>query len=145
MKTITFKLAQLLIGTPASQAPPLGGRELEVMKILWQAGNLSAKEVLERLSCSSLSLSSMQSTLERLYRKKLLLREKHGRFYVYRTAVSRSEMITQLLGDIAEHISDGEMAPMISGFVDFMDQKGGKSSPKEVNDAIERFPPDHGE
>ncbi len=115
------------------------------MKILWQAGNLTAKEVLEKLSCPSLSLSSMQSTLERLYRKKLLLREKQGRFYVYSTAVSRSEMITQLLGDIAEQISDGEMAPMISGFMDFIHQNETKPSVEEVQEAIERLPTDHGE
>lgn len=145
MKTITLKLGQLLSNGQTLRAPLLGERELEVMKIYWQADALSAKEVLAKLSSSALSLSSMQSTLERLYRKKLLLREKQGRFYVYRAAISRSEMISQLLGDISEQISDGEMAPIISGFMDFLGQKSSKSVHDDVKEAVERTPSVNGE
>lgn len=143
MKTITLKLGQWLNGTQKPEAPPLGKRELEVMKIFWRSDRLSAKEVLDNLSDSSLSLSSMQSTLERLHRKKLLLRQKAGRFYIYRAALSRSEMISQLLGDIAEQVGDGQMAPMISGFMDFIDQRGKDSIVEEVKAVIERSIPDN--
>ncbi|GAA6169421.1 BlaI/MecI/CopY family transcriptional regulator [Sessilibacter corallicola] len=140
MKKIAHTLGQLL-GKPRSQpAPQLGERELEVMKICWQSNTLSAKEILEQLSSDSLSLSSLQSTLERLHRKNLLLREKQGRFYVYSAAVSRREIITQLLGDITEQISDGDIAPMISGFMDFIDQTDAKPLNTNLKKSIERLP-----
>lgn len=141
MKTITLKLAELLRRrVRRQQGPTLGARELEVMKIFWQAQALSAKQVLQRLPDQTLSLSTMQSTLERLYRKELLLREKAGRFYVYRAAVSRSQVISQLLGDIAEQVGDGEMAPMISGFMTFVGMEHTELDPVSIPDADEKPP-----
>jgi len=126
MNTLSERLSRMLGHRRRQpQAPMLGERELEVMKILWLGEALSAKQVLQYLPDNDLSLSTMQSTLERLHRKALLIRDKAGRFYVYRTAVTRSELITQLLEDIAEQISDGQMAPMISGFMAFI---GGEDS-----------------
>lgn len=127
------------------QAPMLGERELDVMKILWLEDALSAKQVLQYLPDSDLSLSTMQSTLERLHRKALLIREKAGRFYVYRASVSRSELITLLLGDIAEQISDGQMAPMISGFMAFVGGEGSDAVPAELQETLEERPTDNNE
>ncbi|MCC2605232.1 BlaI/MecI/CopY family transcriptional regulator [Planctobacterium marinum] len=124
MNGLTYKLGRLLGQlSPSPKAPALGERELEVMKIVWQGEQLSAKEVLCRSTDSELSLSTMQSTLERLYRKNLLYREKTGRFFVYRAAVSRSQIISQLLGDITEQICDGDVTPLLSGFSDFCSEK----------------------
>lgn len=150
MKNITHELGRLLRHySKQPKAPTLGQRELEVMKIFWQGNSLSAKQVIQNIPDSKLSLSTMQSTLERLHRKELLYREKDGRFYVYRAAVSRSEIITQLLGDISEQISDGQMAPMISGFMAFVGKEttGTESETlaTEVQDAIEQNPTDHHE
>lgn len=122
------------------QAPKLGARELEVMKILWRGESLSAKQVLDDLPNCELSLSSMQSTLERLFRKSLLTREKLGRFYVYQAKVSRSELITLLLGDIAEQVSDGQMAPMISGFMAFIGEDNTSTTTDKLQKAIDQLP-----
>lgn len=122
------------------QAPTLGERELEVMKILWQEDALSAKQVLTYLPNSDLSLSTMQSTLERLHKKSLLIRQKVGRFYIYRASVSRSELITQLLGDIAEQISDGQVAPMISGFMGYIGEEDSVSVATELQNRFDQIP-----
>ena len=124
------------------QAPSLGERELEVMKILWLENALSAKDVLQRFPDTGLSLSTMQSTLERLYRKSLLAREKSGRFYIYRAKVSRSDLISQLLGDIAHQIGDGQMAPMISGFVTFIGTQRADCLTKEEKKSIDNLSSD---
>ena len=124
MKSFSMTLEQLL---PSRQSKPrtpvLGERELDVMKILWRGSALSAQEVLQVSGEIKLSLSTIQSTLERLYRKELVSRQKTGRFYLYRATVSRSAIISQLLGDIAEQFSEGDMAPMISGFISFIGQE----------------------
>ncbi|MBQ0760451.1 MAG: BlaI/MecI/CopY family transcriptional regulator [Zhongshania sp.] len=128
-----------------SPAPTLGGRELEVMKILWRGDVLSAQQVLRAVTDNSLSLSTMQSTLERLHRKGLVAREKTGRFYLYGAAVSRNTIITQLLGDIAEQLGDGDMAPMISGFMSFIDQETSEPLSADLRDAIQGLPSERDE
>jgi predicted transcriptional regulator len=90
-------------------------------------------------------LSTMQSTLERLHRKGLVAREKTGRFYLYGAAVSRNTIITQLLGDIAEQLGDGDMAPMISGFMSFIDQETSEPLSADLRDAIQGLPSERDE
>lgn len=143
MKSLAQGLGFLL--NPRRQrkpAPVLGGRELEVLKILWQNDDVSAQEVQQQIGDEAISLSTLQSTLERLYRKQLVSRIKTGRYYRYNAAVSRSVIISQLLGDIAERISDGEMAPMISGFMSFIDQEAPETLPTQVREAIEQLSTD---
>ena len=124
MKSISLTLEQLLPSrTSKPRTPVLGEREVEVMKILWKGNALSAQEVLQASGDLHLSLSTIQSTLERLHRKELVSRQKTGRFYIYRAIVSRSTVISQLLGGIAEQFSEGDMAPMISGFMSFLGQE----------------------
>ncbi len=140
------ELGRLLGGYRKKQrAPILGGRELEVMKILWREGALCAQQMLQHISDDTLSLSTMQSTLERLHRKALLAREKSGRRYIYRAAVSRSTFISQLIKDIAETIGDGEMAPMVSGFVSYIDYEAPESIPDEVREMIGKLSTDSDE
>ncbi|WP_255558458.1 BlaI/MecI/CopY family transcriptional regulator [Zhongshania aquimaris] len=141
VKSFTAEMGRLLRHRRDNrQAPTLGARELEVMKILWRGDVLSAQDVLQAISDSSLSLSTMQSTLERLYRKELVSREKTGRYYLYRAAISRNAVITQLLGEIADQVGDGDMAPMISGFMSFIDQETSEPLSSEMRDAIQRLP-----
>ncbi len=105
---------------PAARIPALGGRELAVLEILWRRGQVSAQQVLEQMSEPSLALSTVQSTLERLHRKDLVSRAKLGRAYYYRATLAKSDMISNLLRDIAQEITGGDMAPMISGFMGYI-------------------------
>jgi len=76
--------------------PDLGERELGVLQVLWQTGPLTAQGVLEGVGNATVSLSTVQSTLERLYRKRLM-------------------------HDIADSLTEGDTAPMVSGFLDYLD------------------------
>ncbi len=142
MKTFPPRLGRLLGYHGRRQRPPeLGGRELEVMKILWRGDAISAQQVLQSSRDNTLSLSTIQSTLERLYRKELIVREKSGRCYFYRAAISRSAIISQLLGDMAEQISDGDMAPMISGFMTFIEQETSEEFRAKMRESAQQTPP----
>ena len=137
MNYLASRIGRLLSGsTTTSKLPALGDRELEVMKIFWQGNPLSAKQVLELIRNDKLSLSTMQSILERLYRKQLLHREKAGRYFVYRAAVSRTQIISQLLGNITDQLCDGDVAPLISGFSNYYNEASSEatqdSSDKEI-------------
>lgn len=101
------------------KAPDLGPREIGILEQLWTAGPLSAQEIRAGLDRESVTLSTIQSTLERLHRKQLVHRVKSGRAFHYSAAVARSTLISRLLGELAREIGGGSMAPMVSGFVEF--------------------------
>lgn len=120
MKGRKNTLKSWLGAVPSRRVPDLGGREMDVLEVLWSRGNSSAQEVREALHGRSISLSTVQSTLERLHRKSLLEREKVGRAYRYQTLLTRTQLIGGLLRDLAEDVAGGDVAPMLSGFLDYV-------------------------
>ncbi|GAB3284313.1 hypothetical protein GCM10027297_25540 [Parahaliea aestuarii] len=85
-----------------------------------EAAMLSAQQVLERMTAPTLALSTIQSTLERLCRKSLVARQKQARAYLYRPLLQRQDLISSLLHDISQDIAGGDVAPMVSGFMDYL-------------------------
>ena len=131
----------------AQDVPALGNREIAVLKALWREGELSAHQLLTLMphSQSQISLSTVQSTLERLYRKQVISRHKQGRSYRYKAIISQSAIVSNLLKGIALEISDGDMEPIVSGFMTFMDQETDKSLPPELSQLLKGSPIDDDE
>lgn len=101
----------------ALSASTLGELELRVLKLLWEQPGLDAKQICGRLSAPVPSLSTVQSTLERLHRKQLLARVKHGYAYTYSCSVSRPDLLARLMGDVIQLLHDGRMETILSSFV----------------------------
>lgn len=103
------------------RVPTLGALELATLKLLWTSSEaLDARTVHAALAPRRLTLSTVQATLERLQRKRLLTRSKIGRAYFYAAAVTRENLIGSLIRDVASRIAEGELEPVISGFVDLV-------------------------
>ena len=126
-----------------TKLPDLGAREISVLEILWASGSLTSHQVLEQLEPAALNLSTVQSTLERLHRKQLLERSKVGRAYVYSAAVTRANIISRLLHEIAENLADGDSAPMVSGFLEYLGK--GDNDPSELQGRESKEPGDRDE
>jgi predicted transcriptional regulator len=69
----------------------LGERECEVLDVLWSEGSATVQRVAECLK-TMLAYTTVMTTLDRLYKKRLLVREKQKRAFVYRPAISRSDL-----------------------------------------------------
>lgn len=95
----------------------LGERELRVMEVLWQEPGLDARQVTDRLTGHRPSLSTVQSTLERLCRKQLVSRHKEGSAYRHTAIVTRSGLLGRMLGDVIHLLHDGRMETILSSFV----------------------------
>ncbi|MDY6983557.1 MAG: BlaI/MecI/CopY family transcriptional regulator [Pseudomonadota bacterium] len=96
----------------------LGELELCVMAEIWQAPGIDAKTVAELISRQHPStLSTIQSTLERLVRKGLLEREKFGHAFNYTALVSRAELLGLLMKDVIGLLHDGSPNTILSSFV----------------------------
>lgn len=96
----------------------LGELELHVLQVLWQQPHIDAREVREKLGVARApSLSTVQSTLERLYRKTYVDRIKQGHAYTYHASVSRGSLLGRMLGDVIQLLHDGRMETILSSFV----------------------------
>jgi predicted transcriptional regulator len=96
----------------------LGELELCVMAEVWQAPGIDAKRIVERISVHHPStLSTIQSTLERLVRKGMLDREKQRQAFSYTALVSRAELLGLLLKDVIRLLHDGTPDTILSSFV----------------------------
>ena len=111
---------------PPSQSntlPQLGALELTLLTALWEQANQSAISLQQGLPAShACSLSTVQSTLERLHRKLLVQRDKHGHAYIYRARLKRAELLGKLLGGVIRQLHTGSLEPILSSFVDFADR-----------------------
>lgn len=83
------------------RTPPLGELEVEVLELLWTADSLSAKQAHAHFrEARGIALHTVQSTLERLFRKGLLEREKVSHAYRYRPCVAREQLLGSLIHDV---------------------------------------------
>ena len=118
--SIDAKSIQHWFTATRQRTPALGDRELAVLNVLWHSAPQSAQQVLDAMPDQKLSLSTIQSTLERLHRKNVLSRRKQARSFLYEPLMDRQALISSLLRDIVEDIAGGDLAPMVSGFMDVL-------------------------
>jgi predicted transcriptional regulator len=77
----------------------LGPLELSVMEIVWARADCSVRDVAARLD-RPLAYTTVMTTLDRLYKKGLLQRQKSDRAFVYTATLSRRDWEQQQAGDL---------------------------------------------
>lgn len=77
----------------------LGPLELRVMEILWARGACSVRDVVENLG-SELAYTTVMTTLDRLFKKGLLERQKSGRAFLYAPRLSSAEWNRKRAGEL---------------------------------------------
>ncbi len=92
------------------KAAPLGHLEECVMEILWSGGESNVRDVAEKLA-RPLAYTTVMTTLDRLYKKGLLVRRKSERAFLYAPRLSRLEWERKLMAGFS-----GEL--LISCFLD---------------------------
>lgn len=86
-------------GTP--DIPTLGALEVAVLEHVWAAGDAAAKDAHAALGIArGISLNTVQSALERLFRKGLLTRVKAGHSFRYTAAITRDELVAGLINEV---------------------------------------------
>jgi predicted transcriptional regulator len=82
-----------------SQQLMLGPLEMQVMNVAWSVGRCSVRDVVERLN-SKLAYTTVMTTLDRLFKKGLLEREKSERAFLYSPALSSQDWERRRAGDL---------------------------------------------
>lgn len=117
--------------------PVLGELELAVLEILWRGSAATAQAIHDELAPRDITLTTVQSTLERLTRKALLARTKHGRAYRYRAVVTREALIASLLRALSDELATGRLEPLLGGFVALLEEAGDDAAAARLRAALD--------
>lgn len=102
----------------------IGPLETAVLRHLWPDGRASVKAVHNALGQRrGITLNTVQSAMDRLYKKKLLSREKVSHAFIYAPAVTRVELGTRIIEEAFAQLAD-EPSALISAVVDYADREG---------------------
>jgi predicted transcriptional regulator len=84
----------------------LGPLEIHVMEVVWGVGECSVRDVVEKLG-SKLAYTTVMTTLDRLFKKGLLDRQKSDRAFLYSPRLSSQEWERRRAGDLVAGFLSG--------------------------------------
>jgi predicted transcriptional regulator len=93
--------------------------ELPVLKVLWKEGELSAREVHQRIEgATGWAYSTTRTTLDRMAGKGLLDRRSSHGMYLYSAAITKAAGLAGVVRELAEKVLETDYAPVVSLFVE---------------------------
>jgi predicted transcriptional regulator len=87
----------------------LGPLEERLLKALWARGNATVRELIDE-QCQDLAYTTVMTTLDRLFKKKLLSREAEGRAFRYKPMVTREQLHRDVAGEAFRQLLDASPA-----------------------------------
>ena len=111
--------------------PPVSDAELDVMKVLWEHGPGTVREIDGRLRKQKRrwAYNTVLTLLCRLQTKGYAASKKSAVPYVFRATVSREQLLKQRLSELAETLCDGTASPLVHALV-----QGQRFSPAEIEE-----------
>ncbi len=117
----TSKLSQLSLhvpstvkGTPMIPQPTPTERELEILKILWQRGEATVREVHEQISRAlPMVQNTVQSFLRTMEEKGLVRHRVDGRTFIYRPTAPRDATNQRLVSRLLQRAFDGAVDQLV--------------------------------
>lgn len=94
--------------------------ELEILKILWDSGALTVREVLEQLNQAgpARAYTSIMSLLNVMADKQMLERIPEGRAFRYRPLVERGKTLGTLVSDVWQRAFGGSATALVAHLLD---------------------------
>jgi predicted transcriptional regulator len=91
----------------------LGPLEARLLELLWARSRTATVRELQR-ACPGLAYTTILTTLDRLYRKRLLLRHRDGRAFAYEPRCSRDALLSELVsGHVADLLGASQQSSVI--------------------------------
>lgn len=87
------------------------------MRVAWETGRVTVKVVAAKLTRER-AYNTVQTTLDRLFRKGLLLREKESHAFVYWPRLDRAAYHRAVLSGLVGHLLPGGREPVLAAFVE---------------------------
>lgn len=93
----------------------LGDVQLAIMRVLWQHGEAAVAEVHEALRDErGLAPTTVATMLVKMEKKGVVTHRAIGRRFIYRAAVSESEVRRSMVGELTDRLFQGNVAALLS-------------------------------
>jgi predicted transcriptional regulator len=111
--------------------PAVSDAELEVLKVLWARGPGTVRDVEAGLKRGrrKLAYNTVLTLLSRLRDKGYVRQDRSGLAHVFRSIVSREQLISHGLSALADRVCDGTASPLVHALV-----KGQQLSVEDIAD-----------
>jgi predicted transcriptional regulator len=114
----------------------LGRLEQSVMKEIWKNREMSVRQVTRALN-DRVVYTTVMTTLDRLYKKGLVVRRKEGRAFLYAPRFSPEELERNIAADVINDLLDAEnesVKPILACMVDAVSDRD-----RQLLDELERL------
>jgi BlaI family transcriptional regulator, penicillinase repressor len=107
----------------------LGSAELDVLKVLWDRGSCTVREVLDEFHVRGrrVAYTTVLTLLTRLEQKGAVASDKSEQAYVYRPKVTRERITATRLKTLVHQLYDGAATPLVLQLM-----QSEKFSPEEI-------------
>ncbi len=104
----------------SNKRSPLSRAQREVMEIIWDAGEASVQDVMQRLNEErSVARNTVRTLMERMESKGWLKHRTEGRSYLYSATVPREESLGQRVLDMVEKACGGDPEKLMMALLDY--------------------------
>jgi predicted transcriptional regulator len=107
--------------------PTISDTELDVLKVLWERGPATVRDVLDALPKRDWAYTTVQTLLTRLTKKRYVVCDRAGATHVFRAKVTRDELLKRRLNDLSTQLCEGDASPLLLALVD-----GARFTPDEI-------------
>ena len=89
--------------------------QLKIMKVLWSLEKASVNQIQETLKVErEFAVTTINTVLQRLYKKGIVNFHKEGRQYIYKPMISEKETQTSMATNLVEQLFDGKSSVLVN-------------------------------
>ena len=93
----------------------LGELEADIMRVVWELGGATVKDVFEELYPDKhLAYTTIMTVMSRLANKNVLKQDRSGTAYMYTPNVSQEDMANSMITQVVDKVMGGRVAPVLS-------------------------------
>jgi predicted transcriptional regulator len=122
-----------------TKAKTLTEQELEIMKVVWERGASTVRDVYEDLrGRKTTAYTTVMTMMNILETKGHLVKRPDGRAYVYEPVQAKTQVISSMVQDFLDRVFNGAAQPLLLNLVH--DRKVSKDDLEEISRLIEKTP-----
>ncbi len=101
------------------KSPTLTEQELEIMKVVWECGSATVRDVYETLLARRrIAYTTVMTMMKIMEGKKYLKRRLDNRAYVYEATRPKKQMIRELVSEFINRVFNGSAEPLVAHLVE---------------------------
>ena len=93
--------------------------QLEIMKVVWQRGEATVRDVYEELRLHRpIAYTTVMTTMKHMETRGHLKKRSEGRAFVYAATVPESRMLRKIVGDFVDRVFNGSTEPLLAHLIE---------------------------